>query len=114
MMPPSADVRKRPSTNSQPLIGPPHGHKHAELCEHLRKKQVAHLAQVSEHGTGILGWFSTIFSDLAYYFFVWLPRTWWITLTSLPSFLLHPVGLASALIFALGTTVMLFLSLIVR
>ncbi|SPO26013.1 uncharacterized protein UTRI_02287 [Ustilago trichophora] len=87
MMPPSTDVRKRPSTNSQPLIGPPHGQKHAELCEHLRKKQVADLAQVSEHGTGILG--------------------------CLPSFLLDPVGLASALIFAVGTTVMLFFSLIV-
>ena len=114
MMPPSPDVRKRPATNSQPLIGPSHGHKHADLCEHLRKKQVADLAQVSESGTGILGWFSTTLSDLVYYLFVWFPRTWWITLTSLPSFLLDPIGLWSALIFALGTTVMLFVSLIVR
>lgn len=114
MAPLASDVRKRPHPDSLPLIGPSHTDKHAELCQNLRKKQVAELAQVSEQGTGILGWLSSTLSDLAYYFFVWFPRTWWITLTSLPSFVLDPIGLVAALTFAVGTTVMLFVSLIVR
>lgn len=115
MAPPAAtDVRKRPPTNSQPLIGPGHRGKHADLCECLRKRQVKELAHVSERGTGILGWFSTTASDLAYYFLVWFPRTWWNTLTSLPSFILDPVGLWAALTFAVATTFVLLFGLIVR
>jgi len=109
MTPQATDIRKRPYTDSQPLNG-----KHADLCEHLRKRQVADLAQVSETGTGILDWFSTTLSDIVYYFFVWFPRTWWITLTSLPSFILDPVGLVSALTFAVGSTVVLFGILVFR
>lgn len=115
MSPETTDVRKRPvATNSQPLIGPSKGGKHSELCEHLRKKQVTNLAQVSDSGTGILGWFSATLGDLYYYYFVWFPRTWWNTLTSLPGFITDPVGGFSALIFAVATGVMLFFSLIAR
>ena len=114
MAPPSPDVLKRPATNSQPLIGPGHAGKHADLCEHLRKKQVANLVEVSESGTGILSWLSATLSDLYAYFFVWIPRTWFYTLTSLPSLLLDPVGLFSALFFAFVTSFVMFGFLLLR
>ena len=110
----STDVQKRPAAEPQPLIGPGHADKHAELCKHLRKKQVADLAHVSGRGTGVLPWFVATLSDLAYYLFTWLPRTWWITFTSLPQLVLDPIGFWTALVFASVTTVVLFGSLIVR
>ncbi|KAJ1583800.1 hypothetical protein NDA12_005917 [Ustilago hordei] len=109
----ATDVRKCAPTNSQPLIGPGHRGKHADLCEHLHRKQVAELSHVSDRGTGILGWFSTTALEVAYYFLVWLPRTWWNTLTSLPALLLDPVGLWSTLTFAVATTFILFIGSIV-
>lgn len=110
----ATEVRKRPATDSQSLIGHSHGGKHAELCSNLRKRQVADLAHVSGRGTGILGWFAAMLSDLVYYLFTWLPRTWWFTFTSLPQLVLDPLGFWSALVFASVTTVVLFGSLIVR
>ncbi|SJX66254.1 uncharacterized protein SRS1_10935 [Sporisorium reilianum f. sp. reilianum] len=107
------DLRDRSGTNSQKLIGPGHGGKHAQLCANLRRRQVADLANVSEKGSGILGWFSATLSDLVYYFFTWMPRTWWVTLTSLPQLVLDPLGFWSALVFASVTTVVLFGSLVV-
>lgn len=112
--PPSTDVRKRPTVSAQSLIGPGHADKHASLCEELRKRQVADLVQVSGRGPGIYGWFTTLVSDVYYYLFVWMPRTWWITLSSLPQLLWDPIGFWSALVFASVTTVALFGSLIVR
>lgn len=114
MTPPAPEGRKRPiATNSYPPIGPPHGGKHAELCEHLRKKQVSNLAHVADRGTGLLGWFATTFTDLAYYWFVWFPKTWWLTLTSLPGFLLDPFGMLTALVFPIVGGIALFVTLII-
>ncbi|CDR99151.1 hypothetical protein [Sporisorium scitamineum] len=110
---PSTDARSSQTVNSQKLIGPGYGGKHAELCANLRKRQVADLAQVSGRGTGILGWFAATLSDLTYFFFTWLPHTWWITFTSLPQLVLDPLGFWSALVFASVTTVVLFGTLIV-
>lgn len=111
---PSPDVRKRPATDSMPLIGPGHADKHFNLCEDLRRKQVKEVVHVSDRGTGILGWFSTTISDLFYYFVVWFPRTWWYTLTSLPQLVLDPIGFGTTVTFAFLSTFVLFGSLIAR
>lgn len=95
-----------------PPIEPPNGHKHTELSEKLCKKQVTELVEVSESGTGILNWAQSVLSDASYYFFYWLPRTWWNTLTSL--FSLGPFGVFWALTFAIESTIVLFFSLVFR
>ncbi|SPO45879.1 uncharacterized protein PSANT_03565 [Moesziomyces antarcticus] len=115
MSPEATEERKQrapaATEETRRLLGPALSGKHADLTEHLRKRQVADLAKISESGPGILGWFRTTLSDLYTYLFVWFPRTWWITLTSLPGYLLDPLGLGTTLIFAFGTTIILLIGL---
>lgn len=112
--PSSTDVRKRPKANSHSLIVPGNVDRHAALCEQLRNRQITDLVDVSGSGTGTRGWIWGTITDIFYYLFVWIPRTWWYTLTSLPQLVLDPIGLGSALAFAFVTTFALFGSLVVR
>ncbi|GAC98530.1 hypothetical protein PHSY_006124 [Pseudozyma hubeiensis SY62] len=98
--------------NAQSLIAPGHTEKHADLCARLRQRQVAEVVQVSDRGSAVQNWLTALISDLSYYLFTWLPRTWWVTLTSLPQLLLDPIGFWTALVFASVTTVVLFATLI--
>ncbi|EPQ30931.1 uncharacterized protein PFL1_01829 [Pseudozyma flocculosa PF-1] len=81
----------------------------------MRRVDLMHLddmPSVARQGTGIQGWLQRLFSDLAY-FVTWLRITWFGVATSLPNYILDPLGAASVLLFAGGSTVILSAMLVI-
>ncbi|KAN0065502.1 hypothetical protein ACQY0O_001339 [Thecaphora frezii] len=100
------------SPSTAPKTGGVTDEENQELMERLRAMHLEDMPAIFDRGTGTLGWFRRLASDLAYYA-KWFVITWWSALTNLPNFVVDPMGAASVIMFAAGGTVILGVMLVI-